>query len=92
MDRFDKYWIGALIGLIIPAIFGYLYIDQMNLWYALQTFHMHSGAVLNKLFLVCIFPDMALIFLFYTTDTWRLAKGILIGAMPYVLASIAVSM
>jgi len=35
---------------------------------------------------------MALIFLFYTTDTWRLAKGVLIGAMPYILATLLVSM
>lgn len=78
--------------MLVPALFGYIYIDQMNLWYTLQTFRWQASSVLNKLLLVCVFPDMALIFLFYTTETWRLSKGILIGAMPYVLASIAVSM
>lgn len=91
MERFDRYWIGAVIGLLLPALFGYIYIDQMNLWYALHTLQFRAGAVLNKLLLVCVFPDLALLFLFYTTNTWRLAKGILIGAMPYVLANIAVS-
>lgn len=92
MERFDRYWIGTLIGLILPAAFGLTYIEVMNLWYPLQTLQFQAGGVLSKLLLVSVFPDLALIFVFYTTDTWRLSKGILIGAMPYVLASIIVSM
>ena len=92
MDRFDRYWIGILIGLILPAAFGLAYIETMNLWYALQTLQFQAGGVLSKLLLVSVFPDLALIFVFYTTDTWRLAKGVLCGAMPYILASLIVSM
>ena len=92
MERFDRYWIGILIGLILPAAFGLTYIEVMNLWYPLQTLQFQAGGVLSKLLLVSVFPDLALIFVLYTTDTWRLSKGILIGAMPYVLASIIVSM
>lgn len=88
LDRIDKYWLGILFGLLLPTTFGLLYIDQMNLWYALQTFQFQMGAVLNKLLLVSIFPDLAFIFVFYQLNTWRFAKGILIGAMPYVLATI----
>ena len=84
MDRFDRYWIGILIGLILPAAFGLTYIEVMNLCQA--------GGVLSKLLLVSVFPDLALIFVFYTTDTWRLSKGVLVGAMPYVLAALMVSM
>lgn len=91
MDRFDRYWIGILIGLLFPAVFGIAYIDVMNLWYPLQTFQFQAGSVLGKLLLVSVFPDLALIFLFYTTNTWRLSKGVLIGMMPYVLAMIAFS-
>ena len=92
MDRFDRYWIGILVGFLIPAIFGLTYIEVMNLWYPLQTLQFQAGGVLSKLLLVSVFPDMALIFVFYTTDTWRLAKGVLCGAMPYILASLIVSM
>ena len=38
MDRFDRYWIGILVGLIIPAAFALIYIDVMNLWYPLQVY------------------------------------------------------
>lgn len=92
MDRFDRYWIGLLIGLILPGAFGLTYIEVMNLWYALHTFQFDAGGVLSKLLLVSVFPDLALIFVFYTTDTWRLSKGVLAGAMPYVLAALIVSM
>ena len=91
MERFDKYWIGIVLGLIMPAVVGYLYIDQMNLWYALQTFQFESGSLLNKLLLVCVFPNMAFLYVFYLTDTWRLAKGVLIGALPYIMASLIIS-
>ena len=92
MDRFDRYWIGILVGFLIPAIFGLTYIEVMNLWYPLQTLQFQAGGVLSKLLLVSVFPDLALIFVFYTMDTWRLAKGVLCGAMPYILASLIVSM
>ena len=92
MDRFDRYWIGIVIGLIIPAAFGLTYIEVMNLWYPLKTLQFQIGGILNKLLMVSVFPDLALLFVFYTTDTWRLAKGVLIGALPYILASIVVSM
>ena len=92
MDRFDRYWIGIVAGILIPGIFGLTYIDVMNLWYPLQTLQFQAGGVLSKLLLVSVFPDLALIFVFYTTDTWRLSKGVLVGAMPYILASLIVSM
>lgn len=91
MERFDRYWIGILLGLIIPALFMVVYIQQMNLWYAVETFQVQLGSVLNKLLQVSVFPDLALIFVFYTTDTWRLSKGLLIGALPYILAAVAFS-
>ena len=92
MERFDKYWIGIVVGLLLPALFGLVYIDVMNLWYPLKMFSFKAGGVLSKLLLVSVFPDLAVIFLFYTTESWKLSKGVLIGAFPYLLASIIVSL
>jgi hypothetical protein len=92
MDRFDRYWIGIVAGLLIPAAFALVYLDVMNLWYPLRTLQFEAGGVLSKLLLVSVFPDLALIFVFYTTETWRLSKGVLVGAMPYILAALIVSM
>lgn len=92
MDRFDRYWIGVLIGLILPLVFMVVYIDVMNLWLVLNTFQLRASRVLSKLLMLSAFPDLALIFVFYTTDTWRLSKGVLIGAMPYLLTALIVSL
>lgn len=93
MNRLDKYWIGLLVGLLVPAIFGYIYIERMGLWYPLQTLGWHRlGSVLSKLTIVAIFPDMALLFLFYTTNTWRLAKGVLLGIFPYIISVLWLSL
>ena len=92
MDRFDRYWIGILVGLLLPAIFLLIYVDVMNLWFVLDTFQWRASRVLSKMLMVSVFPDMALIFVFYTTDTWRLSKGIVIGMMPYMLAALAVQL
>ena len=92
MERFDKLWIGILIGLLLPAAFGIGYIETMHLWTALETLRYGVSSVWSKLLLVSVFPNLALVFLSSTTETWRLSKGILIGALPYMIASIIVSL
>lgn len=68
---------------------GYAYIDRFNLWYTFETFDMdYMGSILGKILQVGIFPNLALLFVFYTMELWRLAKGVLIGAFPYLIASI----
>lgn len=91
-DRYDHYWVGILIGLLLPGLFAFAYIERMNLWYALETFQFAQGTILNKLLLVSIFPNLALIFVFYQLDLWQVSKGVLIGAMPYMLASLYFSL
>lgn len=88
MWRFDKYWIGILLGLLLPALFSYVYVEQFHLWPALRAFDFSVGSMLSKMLLLSVFPDMALLFLFYQTDTWKLSKGILIGSFPYMIAAI----
>ena len=92
MERFDKLWIGIVIGLLLPAAFGIGYIETMHLWTALEALRYGVSGVWSKSLLVSVFPNLALVFLFYTTENWRLSKGILIGAMPYMIASIIVSL
>lgn len=92
MARFDKYWIGILLGLLMPAGMAYLYIDHFHLWSSLQMFGMGLAQTWSKLLLVSVFPNMALIFVFYAADAWKLSKGVLVGALPYMLAAIAVTL
>ena len=47
------------------------------------------GSILGRILQVGIFPNLALLFVFYTLEVWKLAKGVLLGALPYLIASIA---
>lgn len=91
MYRFDKYWIGIILGLLMPALFAWAYMDTYHLWSAIRALNTGAGTILSKMMILSIFPDMALLFLFYTTDTWKLAKGVMIGSFPYAIAAIWVS-
>lgn len=73
----------------MPALFIVIYVDHFNLWYTFQTFGWQLSTTFSKLLQVSVFPNLALVFVFYTTDTWKLSKGVLIGAMPYIIAAIA---
>ena len=76
------------MGLILPALVGYAYIERFNLWYTFQAFDMDTmGSIFGKILQVGIFPNLALLFIFYTMEVWKLAKGVLLGALPYLIAS-----
>ena len=71
----------------MPALFGWLYVDTFHLYDALSALRLHAGPILGKLCIIAVFPDMALLFLFYALDTWKLAKGVLLGMLPFVVAA-----
>lgn len=88
MRRWDSYILGIIIGLIAPALFMLIYIDRFNMWSSLRMLGWQLAPSIGKLLMLSVFPNMALIFLFYSLDAWRLSKGVLIGAFPYLLAAI----
>ena len=70
-------------------VIGYIYIERFNLWYTFEAFNMDlMGGILGRIVQVGIFPNLALLFVFYTMELWKLAKGFLIAALPYLIASI----
>lgn len=88
MQKWDKYGVGVALGLLLPALFCVAYLSSFNLWFVFRSFGHACFPLLSKLFMLSVFPNMALIFVFYTLDAWRLSKGVLLGAFPYMLAAI----
>ena len=77
----------------MPALVGYIYIERFNLWYTFEVFDIDTmGGILSKILQVGIFPNLALLFVFYSVEMWRVAKGVLLAALPYLIASIALMM
>ena len=76
------------MGLLLPALVGYTYIERFNLWYTFEAFDWDMmRPILGRICQVGIFPNLAFIFVFYTLEMWRIAKGLLVGALPYIIAS-----
>ena len=87
-QKLDKYWIGILLGLVLPTLVGWAYVERFNLWYTFEAFDWDlMRSILGRICQVGIFPNMAMIFVLYTLEMWHAAKGLLIGAMPYIVAS-----
>ncbi len=79
-----------MLGLILPALVGYVYVERFNLWYTFEAFDLSMmGNILSKILQVGLFPNLALLFVFYTLEIWRTAKGVLLATIPYLITSIA---
>lgn len=91
---FNRYWIGIVVGLLLPTAFGLLYLYRMGLWNSFfNSLTMHymgdqMYALLGRVLLVAVFPNLALVFVTYKTEWWKTAKGLLVATMPYFIASI----
>ncbi len=81
----DKYWVGIVIGMCITLAFGWFYIDYMSLYDSIFNYGFYR--VIPKMTIISLFPNTALLFLLYQFDYWKLAKGIVISMIPYILVA-----
>ena len=87
--KFDKFWIGLLLGLLLPALFCLAYSHTIGLQHLWQDgmFEMLKP-VLGRMLLLSTFANMAVMFLLYELNVWRLAKGVMVAIIPYMAAAI----
>lgn len=91
---FDRYWIGIVVGLLLPALFGWVYLWRFGLLeslgnsLAMDYMGPQLYAMLGRVLLVAVFPNLALVFVTYKLEWWKTAKGLVVGAMPYFIGSI----
>jgi len=91
MKRFNHFLYGFIPGLLLPVGFMWLYLNQF--YPGETTFfetlkQLYPGILLGKLLLLSVMPNLLLVFVFYKTDSFKIASGSLLGAMPYFIASI----
>ena len=87
--KLDKFWIGLLLGLLLPALFCLAYSHTIGLQHLWQEdmFEM-LRPVLGRMLLLSTFANMAVMFLLYELNVWRLAKGVMVAIIPYMAAAI----
>jgi hypothetical protein len=89
--KYNRFLYGFLPGLMLPVAFMWIYLSrfyplQMNFTDIIQ--QLFPGVILGKLMLLSIMPDLALVFVFYKSDSFKIAAGFMLGAMPYLISSI----
>jgi len=91
MERFNRFIYGFIPGLILPVLFMWVYLNRFypgDLSFLETLKQLYPGLILGKLLLLSIMPNLVLMFVFYKSDSFKLASGILMGGMPYLIASI----
>ena len=89
-SKYNHFWLGFLLGLLIPALFIWVYMHQFSPFGSdvfKTLIDLYPSVLLGKLLLLSAFPNLALMFVFYKTDSFKLAIGVLSGGMPYLISS-----
>ena len=90
MERFNKFTYGIIPGLLLPLLFMSVYLNRFypdHLSFTETIKQIWPGLLMGKLLLLSIMPNLVLVFVFYKSDSFRIATGIMVGAMPYLISS-----
>ena len=91
MERFNNFFYGLIPGLLLPVLFTWVYFSRLypgDLSFLETIKVLYPGILMGKMLLLSIMPNLILVFVFYKTESFKLASGVLIGGMPYFIASI----
>ena len=91
MERFNRFLYGFVPGLLLPVVFMWVYLNRFypgDLSFIDSLKSLYPGLIMGKLLLLSIMPNLIFVFVFYKTESFKLASGILLGGMPYFIASI----
>ena len=90
-NSLDKAWLGLVIGIILPIVFGFFF---------LKTNGLVGGSVVDavnfivdnnltvKFLCVVLFPDMAAVFLLNTMEMWQACRGMFASIFIYMAVSL----
>ena len=90
MARFNKFLYGLIPGLILPVFFMWVYLYRFypnHISFIQSIKEIWPGIIMGKLLILSIMPNLILVFVFYKSDSFRIATGMMIGAIPYLIAS-----
>jgi len=91
MERFNHFFYGFVPGLLLPVLFLWVYLNRFypaDITFFDTIKQLYPGVILGKLLLLSIMPNLVLVFIFYKSDSFKIASGMLTGGMPYFVACI----
>lgn len=92
MNRFDNFWLSAAVGIVLPMLFGLLFLGLfgrggMPLFEALRLYAAQSPALISKMLLVACVPNLFGVFIFYHIQWWKACRGFLVPILLYLAAA-----
>ena len=91
MERFNKFLYGFLPGLVFPVLFMWVYLNRfypVELSFFETIKQLYPSVLLGKILMLAVMPNLALVFVFYKSDSFKIASGLMVSAMPYFIGSI----
>lgn len=91
MKRLNNIFLGLIIGLVLPLIIIALYLGRFydfDSTFFEKFKSLYPSVILGKLFMLSIIPDLLVVFFFYKKDMFRIAGGIMVSAIIYLITSI----
>lgn len=84
--KYDKFWIGIVLGIALPFLLYPLIrpLDPKNYSFITVEYHKTVLKMLPMLLSRCVFPNALLFFIFLWSNFERLAKGVLYSTVGIV--------
>ncbi len=91
MKQYNHFLYGFIPGLLVPIAFMWLYLDKfypidLPFWEVIK--QLYPSILLGKILLLSVIPNLGFVFIFYKSDSFKIATGLLLGAMPYFIGCI----
>ena len=89
-QKLDTLWFGMLIGLVMPVVMLYLFIQNNTFdGFSLRTILnlASTNSMIVKLLCISVFPDMAMVFLLNTWEMWRACRGVFTSLFLFIAIS-----
>lgn len=77
-NRFDTTYWGAFLGLLMPFVFGMLFLDSIGVGLrlvAVRSF-LRTPSLLIRFGCVALFPDMGAVFVLNSLAMWEACRGV----------------
>ncbi|MDD3406333.1 MAG: hypothetical protein PHH23_08740 [Paludibacteraceae bacterium] len=91
MKKFDSFWLSISAGLILPVIFGYIFMKTFyhgNLPISEVILNMGKTALFTKLIIVSLLPNLFAVFITYSMERWKMCRGFFVTILLYLIISL----
>ena len=88
LKKYDKIWLGLVIGLITPLLVMFVYY-RINFYYIRVDTFLYE-AFMKSIFLpllsLCVIGNLAVFFLFLQTDRYHSSRGVVFATLLYAIS------